>query len=153
MWCPEGHGEYREGFAVCAECGAALVDTPPANAEYDEANREEAHHEIVGPFLPDDDLVEVATTNAVDAELIAAQIRGAGIPAVVFGVGTAGDLLTVQHSEGSRMMVRRRDGEEAAKVVADLDTAEATTPITDDELASLADDAEGWSDPSSGAVV
>ena len=155
MWCPEGHGEYREGFAVCAECGAALVDTPPADADADPeaANREEAHHEIVGPFLPDDDLVEVATTNAVDAELIAAQLRGSGIQAVVFGVGTAGDLLTVQHSEGSRVMVRRADREEAARVVADLDTAEATTPISDDELASLADESEGWSDPSSGAVV
>src|SRR5580765_4209860 len=87
MWCPEGHGEYREGFAVCAECGAALVDTPPANADPEAPNREAAHHEIVGPFLPDDDLVEVATTNAVDAELIAAQLRGSGIPAVVFGVG------------------------------------------------------------------
>jgi hypothetical protein len=152
MWCPEGHGEYREGFAVCAECGAALVDTPPANADREEADPGKTNREVVGPFLPDDDLVEVATTNAVDAELIAAQLRGAGIPAVVFGVGTAGDLLTVQHSEGSRVMVRRADGEEAAKVVADLDTADAT-PIADDELASLAEDAEGWSDPSSGAVV
>jgi hypothetical protein len=147
-WCPECGGEYREGFAVCADCGVALVETPPADVD-----REEANHELVGPFLPDDDLVEVATTNAVDAELIAAQLRGSGIPAVVFGVGTAGDLLTVQHSEGSRVMVRRADREEAARIVADLDTADAATPIEDDQLAALADEAEGWSDPSSGAVV
>jgi hypothetical protein len=152
-WCPEGHGEYREGFAVCADCGAALVETPPADADREAANHEEANREVVGPFLPDDDLVEVATTNGVDAELIAARLRGADIPAVVFGVGTAGALLSIQNSEGSRVMVRRADGEEAARIVADLDTAEATTPIADAELASLADEADGWSDPSSGAVV
>jgi len=32
-------------------------------------------------------------------------------------------------------------------------TADASAPIDDDQLASLADEAKGWSDPSSGAVV
>ncbi|MBE6932563.1 MAG: zinc ribbon domain-containing protein [Ruminococcaceae bacterium] len=25
MWCPKCRSEYREGFAVCSECGTALV--------------------------------------------------------------------------------------------------------------------------------
>jgi hypothetical protein len=134
---------------VCADCGVALVETLPPRAD-----REKANTKLVGPFRPDDDLVMVATTNAVDAELIAAQLRGAGIPATVFGVGTAGALQAIQHSEGLRVMVRRADRDEAERLVADLsDTADATAPIDDDELASLADEAKGWSDPSSGAVV
>ena len=82
---------------MCADCGAALVESRPARAD-----RQQTDRKIVGPFLPDDDLVEIATTNAVDAELIAAQLRGAGIQAAVFGVGTAGQLLAIQLAEGSR---------------------------------------------------
>jgi hypothetical protein len=149
MWCPECRSEYREGFAVCADCGAALVESLAPIAQ-----RQDAHRKIVGPFLPDDDLVCVATTNAVDAELIAARLRGAGIHAAVFGVGTAGDLLAVQYVEGSRVMVRRVDGDQAARFVAELAGTSATdAPISDAELATLAEESKGWSDPSTGAVV
>jgi hypothetical protein len=149
LWCPQCRSEYREGFSVCADCGAALVENLPAHAD-----RQPTDRKIVGPFLPDDDLVEIATTNAVDAELIAAQLRGAGIDAAVFGVGTAGALLAVQLAEGSRVMVRRADRDEAERFVAELDdTSAATTPIDEEDLASLAENSKGWSDPSSGAVV
>ena len=51
-------------------------------------------------------------------------------------------------------MVRRADREAAEKAMADLsETADTTAPIDDDTLASLADAAKGWSDPSTGAVV
>jgi hypothetical protein len=147
MWCPECRSEYREGFAACADCGVPLVEHLPPNADDHQTNRK-----IVGPFDPDDDLVRIATTNAVDAELIAAQLRGAGIPAAVFGVGTAGALVAIQGVEGSRVMVRRADREQAARVVAEL-AGNATVPIDDGELAELADESKGWSDPASGAVV
>jgi hypothetical protein len=137
---------------VCADCGAALVAEPPPPRVKHRAHVEQ--QKVTGPFLPDDDLVEVVRTNAVDAEMIAAQLRGSGIPAAVFGVGTAGALMTVQYSEGSRVMVRRADGEAAEKFMADLsETADATAPIDDDTLASLAEASKGWSDPSTGAVV
>lgn len=29
MHCPNGHGEFRDGIAVCHDCGAALVLDPP----------------------------------------------------------------------------------------------------------------------------
>jgi hypothetical protein len=149
MWCPECRSEYREGVVACADCGTALVSTLTPRAEHRKANRK-----VTGPFLPDDDLVQVATTSAVDAELIAARLRGEGIQAAVFGVGTAGVLAALQHSEGSRVMVRRADAEAADRAVADLvDTDAATAPIDDDELASLAERSTGWSDPSTGAVV
>jgi hypothetical protein len=152
VWCPKCRSEYREGIAVCADCGTALVtEPPPLHVKH----RDHVEHQrVTGPFLPDDDLVAVMTTNAVDAEMIAAQLRGTGIPAAVFGVGTAGALMTVQYSEGSRVMVRRADREAAEKFLADLsETADATAPIDDDTLASLADASKGWSDPTTGAVV
>jgi hypothetical protein len=106
--------------------------------------------EPTAPFLADDDLVPIAQTNAVDAELIAAHLRGAGIPAEVFGIGTAGELPAIQHAEGSRVMVRRSDREMAKQLVADLET---DAPISDEDLAAAAEEATGYSDPSTGAVV
>jgi len=152
VWCPECRSEYREGTAVCADCGTALVtEPPPLRAKHrDHVGQEK----ITGPFLPDDDLVPVATTNAADAEMIAAQLRVTGIRAAVFGPGTAGLLMALQFTEGSRVMVRLADRDAAEKFIADLSaTAGAAAPIDDDTLASLADASKGWSDPSTGAVV
>jgi uncharacterized Zn finger protein (UPF0148 family) len=149
-WCPECGAEYRDGIDVCADCGVALVAEPPARAK----DREVAEHrEVTGPFLPDDDLVELTTTHAFEAEVVAAQLRGAGIPAAVFGVGTAGLLSAVQMTEGSRVMVRRTDLDAAETLVADLfESDPSTVPIDDDELAALAEESSGGSDPSTGVV-
>lgn len=33
MFCPKCGAEYREGFIKCADCGEALVSTPPPSTE------------------------------------------------------------------------------------------------------------------------
>jgi hypothetical protein len=33
LWCPECGAEYREGVSLCADCGVALVDSPPDDEE------------------------------------------------------------------------------------------------------------------------
>ena len=104
-----------EGITVCADCGTALVETLPPRADHRKPNRAPT-----GPFLPDDDLVELTTVGAFEAEVVADRLRGAGIPAAVFGVGTAGLLSTLQHVEGSRVMIRRSDIDAAETVMADL---------------------------------
>jgi hypothetical protein len=101
---------------------------------------------------PEDEPVELMRVNAVEAELVAAHLRDEGIGAVVLGVGTAGELVALQHSEGSRVMVRRADLPAARAVVADLsDDERLAAPIED--LDAQAEAATGWSDPGSGAVV
>jgi hypothetical protein len=150
-WCPECGGEFREGIDVCPDCGVALVAEEPAPRPKHREVTE--HREVTGPFLPDDDLVELSTSPAFEAEVVAAQLRGAGIPAAVFGVGTAGLLSAVQMIEGSRVMVRRGDLDAAETLLADLFRSDGSSvPIDDDELASLAEESSGGTDPSTGVV-
>jgi hypothetical protein len=106
------------------------------------------------PSSPDDDSVEVTRVSAIEAELVAAQLRGAGIRAGVLGVGTGGELAAIQFTYGSRVMVRRSDFAAAQRVLAQLPgEAQALEPIGDDELGALAEKSAGWSDPETGAVV
>ena len=111
-------------------------------------------HPDLSTFGPNDDPVELTRDSAVGSEMIAAQLRGAGIPTAVLGVGTGGRTAPVQYSIGSRIMVRRSDVEAAQIVLADLfDNAAPPAPIDDDVLAALAEASTGWSDPETGAVV
>jgi hypothetical protein len=74
---------------------------------------------VHGPFSPDDDTVELVTTNRVEAEVIAARLQSEGIPAAVFDADPygAGPLLT--NSNGVRVMVRRADLEVAAALTSE----------------------------------
>ena len=146
-WCPKCHGEYREGFDVCADCGVALVDSLPARTE---PHRNIRQHEPTAPFLPGDDVVELATLGIVEAELVAAQLRVAGIPAAVFGTGA--EIYTGVRQ--ARLMVRRSDLVDAEQFVTQLAADERSgMPISNEDLASLAAESAGGSDPASGAAV
>ena len=146
-WCPKCRAEYREGFDVCADCGLALVDSLPSRAE---ARPSTGHEEPTSPFLPGDDVVELVTVAIVEAELVAAQLRVAGIPATVFGTGA--EVYTGVRQ--ARVMVRRSNLVEAEQFVAELSAEERSgTPISDEELASLATDSAAGTDPTSGAAV
>lgn len=106
-------------------------------------------------FSRDDVLVEVMRVGIAEAELVAARLRAAGVPATVFAVGTAGELASIQYSEGSRVMVRRGDAADARRVVIDLfEEPDTRGQISDEELARLAEVAcDDRGDPGSGAVV
>ena len=58
----------------------------------------------------DSDLVEVVHAGDTEAEVVSGRLREAGIDSVVF---RAGDNQGIDHAEGSRVMVRRRDLEQA----------------------------------------
>ena len=38
-WCPRCTTEYRDGFTVCTDCGAQLVDKLPETREYPDTGR------------------------------------------------------------------------------------------------------------------
>ena len=146
-WCPKCHCEYREGFAVCGDCDVALVDSLPPRTE---ARHDTVRQDSTGPFLPGDDVVEVATLGIVEAELVAAQLRVAGIPAAVFGTGA----VIYTGIRSARLMVRRSDLVEAEQFVAQLSAEERSgMPITDEDLASLAEESAGGPDPATGAAL
>jgi len=145
-WCPKCHAEYREGFVVCGGCGVALVDSLPPRT----ARQSTGEQAPTAPFLPGDDVVELATLAIVEAELVAAQLRVAGIPAAVFGTGAA----IYTGVQRARLMVRGSDLVEAEQFVAQLSAEERSgTPITEEDLASLAEESAGGSDPTTGAAV
>ena len=149
LWCPQCGDEYREGFAKCSDCGVALVATKPGVPDAIEATPT-----LTGPFRADDDPVELANVSAVEAEMIAGQLRGAGILAQVNNVGTAGQLLAVQFTQGSRVMVRRVDLGAAQRAMEDVSGIdEGSARVDPADLAAQAEAAKDWSDPGSGTAV
>jgi hypothetical protein len=146
-WCPNCRSEYRPGFTVCADCGSALVDSLAAPAEHSEHDNAPAEP---GPFTDGDDVVALVELSIVEADLVAAQLGTGGIPAAVFGTGA--EIYTGLRS--GRVMVRRSDLEAAALLVAELlDPSRAPTQISDEDLAALAEESAGQSDPATGAQV
>jgi Putative prokaryotic signal transducing protein len=134
---------------VCADCGATLVADLPAVAA-----KPEHRHDVDESLGTDVPIVELTRVSATEAEMVAAQLRGAGIRAAVLGVGTAGELSVIQYTYGSRVMVRSDDLEAAQTLLSDLfDGADPAAPIDDATLGALAEASTEYSDPETGAVV
>ena len=149
LWCPQCGDEYREGFSECSDCGVALVATRPV-----EPAAPEPAPVLHRPFRAEDDPVELVNVSAVEAEMIAGQLRGVGIQAQVNNVGTAGQLIAVQFTQGSRVMVRREDLEAAQRAMENLSGIDDASALVDPaDLAAQAEAARDWSDPGSGTVV
>ncbi len=132
---------------MCGDCGVALVDSLPPRTE---PRQSTGQHQPTGPFLPGDDVVELSTLGIVEAELVAAQLRVANIPAAVFGAGA----VVYTGVRQARVMVRRSDLVEAERFVAELFADERSgMPILDEDQASLAEESTGRSDPTTGAAI
>ena len=103
---------------------------------------------------PPDDPVELVSLGSTEADLVASRLRAEGIDANVFAVGTTADLVAIQFSHGSRVMVRRDELEAAAALLADWGGPDAPGPGVDDaELGAQAVAAGDDADFGDGAVV
>jgi hypothetical protein len=150
MWCPKCRSEYREGFSECADCGVALVAALPIAPTAPPRPAPVPH----GPRRPEDDSVELMRVSPVEAELIATQLRSAGIYAGVINIGTAGELSALQFSEGSRVMVRLGDLAAAQAALEELSARDDDViAIDESDFAAQAEHATDRSDPETGAVV
>jgi hypothetical protein len=63
------------------------------------------------------ELVELVRVPRVEADVLVAKLRDAGIEAAAFGTGYAG-YAALDYAEGGRVMVHRRDVDVAMKLIA-----------------------------------
>jgi hypothetical protein len=83
-WCPRCGAEYREGFTECADCGVALVSTPPRpHADHDDDD-DGLRHPAVAPS-EDHEPVEYDLTGWTDEQrsLLDFILNGDRIPYVL----------------------------------------------------------------------
>ena len=66
-WCPKCKTEYREGFAVCADCGSELVSEEPGDSS-DERLQKESREETWKPEWDADVLTDEEPASAEDEE-------------------------------------------------------------------------------------
>ena len=101
---------------------------------------------------PPEEPVELVSLGSTEAEMVATRLRNEGIDAVVFSAGSVADLVAIQFSHGSRVMVRRDELEVAASLLAAWGGPDAVgTGVDDAELAAQAIEAGQETDFGDGA--
>ncbi len=98
MWCPKCKSEYREGFTVCAECGAPLV------------------REL--PNMPDFDAVLLAETEGDSAWELPELLSRAGIACYLYGGNGAFVRVDPAQAVPGELYVNRDDLPTARRCVA-----------------------------------
>lgn len=104
--CPNCESEYKEGVIVCPDCGIELVD----NKEFTE-----------NLTTPEDYQVIFTTSAEYEAEMLRANLEGAGIEALIVpkkdrNFPAVGDLAVID------LLVKKEDFEEASQIIKDINT-------------------------------
>jgi hypothetical protein len=116
MFCPECRAEYREGFAVCADCRADLVPTLP----------EDVHDE-----RPDMELVSIFdSTNPALIGVAKTVLDAAGIEFLVVGDDGARMFSGNPFLGRVRLQVEKKLAEEAEALLSEI--SESEEPLEDE---------------------
>lgn len=104
--CPNCEYEYVEGISQCPECGTELI------------SKDEFEENLV---TPEDWDIVYTTSNEYEADMLKANLDGAGIEALIVpkkdrNFPAVGDLAVIQ------LMVRKEDKTEAAQIIADINS-------------------------------
>jgi hypothetical protein len=103
---------------------------------------------------PPDEPVELVSLGATEAEMVAGRLRSEGVDAVVFNAGSVADLVAIQFSHGSRVMVRRDQLPVATSLLAAWGGPDrAGARVDDADLSAQAMAADDGSEFGDGAVV
>ncbi len=114
-WCPKCGAEYREGFARCSECDAALTDAPPPADET--------------PVRPGPEWAEVASYATVEeARLAAGLLEENGIPATVVDRHVVLNPFPQVDEAGVLLLVSPENAERADAVLAEAEAGEDALP-------------------------
>lgn len=105
--CPNCENEYVQGVTVCPDCGIQLMDT------------DEFKSHLVTP----EDWQEIYTTGStIEAEMLKANLEGAGIEALIMpksdrNFPAAGDLTVV------KVFVKNQDADSARQIIDDINSS------------------------------
>lgn len=137
MWCPKCRSEYRDGFAVCAECGSPLVEVLPA--------------------APAPEPVFLTETEGDEAWILPELLHRAGIPCYLYRGNGLFEPMTPDGTVPGRLYVDERHLESARRCMSLLN--EPPREMGEEELMDAYEDymeeeapEEGPSDDEGGAI-
>jgi len=113
-WCPKCKEEYRDGFTICIECGAELVDElGTAKKERKKLKKTKLNKEKL------DDVFLVNVYGPVESTYITSMLEDAGIAYRVSqeGSGQYMDILIGASFSGQNILVSKEDYERAMEIV------------------------------------
>ncbi|MHB8513191.1 MAG: hypothetical protein ACYDCC_13565 [Actinomycetota bacterium] len=144
-WCPKEGTEYREGFTVCADCGATLVPNEPVQPP------EPEEPEFVGG-------ITLGSYDRIKLGLIVDVLQAHGISAVVED-SPSWSYTRTQHPRLGQLIVRLDQADDARRIiakevplqVAEINARASIDPVfsegTDDNDLSEGMDYFGWLEP------
>ena len=94
--CPNCHSEYRDGYTVCGDCGAALVPDAPVGNPDTSANRSDRAQAGISPVRYSGDSFLANITDAASLSYLKSALSEQHIPCRVLAGGIS-DYLYIKH--------------------------------------------------------
>jgi hypothetical protein len=115
MICPKCEAEFTEGITICSDCGTELISKEQFNLGEEEAST-----------IPPDEWKEVfASADAIEIEMVKANLKGAGIEAISLSKQDRTKLnIYSAGADAVKLFVREEDVETAEQIISDINNTE-----------------------------